>query len=298
MAIWGRGPECRFRLAVGAVGLVGLLAVASACTGDAPATGRTDASPAPGESANFGGPDQGGVQASVVRLADGDSGWFEIDGREVEVRLLGYNAPELNEGDGSASCNGGAAADRLTELLDQAERIEVVTHDTDQFSRQLVDVWADNRSVVDQLVAEGRGLATDDDPERWQLMVEASNNRLGMWGDECGQAPTGLVVSDAQPNPAGRDEEDLNGEWVELTNTGDQPIELEGWDIRDNSSRHRFDLDGRLGPGERLQIRTGRGDPAPGVAYLGSSSPVWSNSSETVLVLDPTGAVAAWLFLP
>lgn len=235
----------------------------------------------------------------LVRLSDGDSGWFLIDGQEVEVRLLGYNAPERFEGDdGPKSCNGEAATQALADLLAAAEVVSVDGGETDRFGRLLVDLDLDGVSAVDRLVADGRGLAIGERQAGRELMWEAAAAGRGLWGDGCGQpAADGLVVTDVEPDPPGRDEEDLNGEWVDLVNQGSESIDLDGWDIRDDSSSHRFDLAGVLGPGERLRIRTGSGSSGDGELFLGSSSPVWSNRGDTVLVIDPTGVVAAWAFV-
>lgn len=276
------------------IGLVLVLAVAGCSV--PPQGSAPEAVEVPGSSAVAGSP------ARVVRLADGDSGWFEIDGEEVEVRLVGYNAPERFEGDGGPpSCNGAAAGDALAALLDDADSVEVVGDETDRFGRLLADLMVDGRSAVDRLVAEGRGLAIgDDDPARRDLMREAAEDGLGLWGDGCGTpAAAGLEVAAVEPDPPGRDEEDLNGEWVELVNRGSAPIDLAGWDIRDDSSSHRFDLDaaGTLEPGDRLVIRTGSGSSGGGELFLDSPSPVWSNRADTVLVIDPAGVVVAWAFV-
>jgi hypothetical protein len=119
-----------------------------------------------------------------------------------------------------------------------------------------------------------------------------------MWGGGCGTpAADGLAVGDVEPNPPGPDEDDLNGEWVELVNRGSTPIDLTGWDIRDDSSSHRFDLGGTIGPGDTLMVRTGAGTSGQGQWFLDSPSPVWSNRTDTVLVIDPDGVVAAWAFI-
>ncbi|MEM9564311.1 MAG: lamin tail domain-containing protein [Actinomycetota bacterium] len=240
-----------------------------------------------------------GPAADVVRLSDGDSGWFLIDGDEVEIRLLGYNAPERFEGDGGPlSCNGQAAELALADLLADAEAVEAVGDETDRFGRRLVDLAVDGRSVVDRLVADGRGLATGDDRDGRVAMWAAADAGRGLWGDECGVAAAdGLVIERVEADPPGRDEENLNGEVVELVNTGPEAIDLTGWDIRDDSASHRFDLEGTMGPGERLVIRMGAGRSTPGELFLDSGTPVWSNRGDTVLVIDPGGVVAAWYFV-
>ena len=153
-------------------------------------------------------------------------------------------------------------------------------------------------SVVDLLIDGGWGLALGDDRFRRGLMEGAAASGAGMWGAGCGRpASDGLVVDRVEPDPAGRDEENLKGEFVELVNEGTEAVDLTGWDIRDDSSSHRFDLVGSLAPGQRLIVRTGSGSSNQGELFLGSRSPVWSNRGDTVLVIDPAGVIAAWAFV-
>ena len=241
-----------------------------------------------------------GRETRLIRLADGDSGWFEVDGREVEVRLLGYNAPERYEGDDRSTpgCNGAAAEAALTELLEGADVVTLVGDETDRFGRLLVDLLVDGRSAVELLVGAGRGLSIGDPGPTRDLMRAAAADGRGMWGDQCGTpAADGLAVTRVEPDPPGRDEDDLNGEWVELVNRGPDPIDLSGWAIRDDTSSHRFALSGSIAPGASLTVRTGSGRSGDGQVFLHSPSPVWSNRTDTVLVIDPAGVVAAWGFV-
>jgi len=240
-----------------------------------------------------------GEAFELRRLSDGDSGIIAIGGEEIEFRLLGYNAPERFEGDdGPLSCNGEAAEAALRQVLTEAgPAASFVGAETDRFGRTLGDFVIDDRSVVEDLVAEGWGLATGDTARR-DLMEAAAAESRGLWGSSCGTpAADGILVDRVEPDPPGRDEDDLNGETVELINAGDEAIDLAGWDIRDDSSSHRFDLGGTIEPGARLVIRTGSGDSGGGELFLGSRSPVWSNRGDTVLVIDPDGVVAAWAFV-
>lgn len=241
-----------------------------------------------------------GREATLVRLSDGDSGWFEIDGRELEVRLLDYNAPERYEGDDRSTpgCNGEAAQAALADLLEEASTVTAAGDETDRFGRLLVDLHIDGRSVVSALIEDGRGLSIGAAGSNRDLMRQAADAGRGMWGDGCGRPEAdGLTVGRVEADPPGRDEDDLAGEWVELVNGGSEPIDLAGWDIRDDTSSHRFDLSGTIEPGETMVVRTGSGPSSGGDLYLGSRSPVWSNRTDTVLVIDPQGVVAAWAFV-
>ncbi len=261
-------------------------------TGTGTGTGTVDPTP---------GGDGSGVGNAIElrRLSDGDSGIIAIDGEEVEFRLLGYNAPERFEGDGGPlSCNGEAAAAALGQILTEAgPEVRFVGTETDRFGRTLGDFEIDGGSVVEDLVSGGWGLATGETGRR-DLMEDAAAEGRGLWGPGCGTpAADGIVVDRVEPDPPGRDEDDLNGEIVELVNVGAEAIDLDGWDIRDDSSSHRFDLGGTIEPGGRLVIRTGSGPSGGGELFLDSRSPVWSNRGDTVLVIDPEGVIAAWAFV-
>ncbi len=307
MTRWVMGPRLSAPLL--AVGLV----VAAGCTGvlddgaesaesegPAESVGPADAAGSDSQDATSSGGDLGPGEAfEVRRLSDGDSGILVIDGDEIEFRLLGYNAPERFEGDdGPLSCNGEAAEVALRQLLTEAgPAASFIGSETDRFGRTLGDVVIEGRSVVNELVAGGWGLATGDTGRR-DLMEEAAAEGRGLWGSGCGTPiADGMAVDRVEPDPPGRDEEDLNGEFVELVNLGDEAIDLDGWDIRDDSSSHRFDLGGTIEPGGRLVVRTGSGESGGGELFLGSRSPVWSNRGDTVLVIDPQGVVAAWAFV-
>lgn len=292
--------------------LAAAMLVVAGCTGVLDSLDE-EAEPAQGLDAGSGGDTGAGTAASdeaggdpgageaieLRRLSDGDSGIIAIDGEEIEFRLLGYNAPERFEGDGGPlSCNGEAAEAALRQILTEAgPEARFVGAETDRFGRTLGDLVIDGGSVVEDLVSGGWGLATGDNGRR-DLMEAAAADERGLWGPGCGTpAADGIVVDRVEPDPPGRDEDDLNSEIVELINVGDAVIDLDGWDIRDDSSSHRFDLGGTIEPGGRLIVRTGSGTSGSGELFLGSRSPVWSNRGDTVLVIDPDGVVAAWAFV-
>jgi micrococcal nuclease len=237
-------------------------------------------------------------------VIDGDSVELEIDGEEVEVRLLNVNAPELygpaGPGDGEAdlkTCNGLAAKDALALLLD-GEPLAVTGTETDRFGRLLADVTAGERSTTVDMIELGWGLATGEDPALRDRMKRAAGDRVGMWGDLCGTPQAfGLAIGETQVNPAGSDRENLNDEWVTLVNQGAEPVDLSGWTIRDDTTSHRYLLQSTLEPGAELTVRSGAGSSTDGDVYLNETFPVWSNRGETVLLVDPKGVLAVWAFV-
>ena len=243
-----------------------------------------------------------GVPASLDRVIDGDSLELMIDGEPVEVRLLSINAPELYTLDDAESCNGSAARDHLTGLIEAAGSLRFIAGEEDRFGRQLGELLVDGQPVTAMMVEDGWALAlwSGENPAQTEAMMAAAAAEVGIWGDRCGVADSGdLAVVDWQVDPPGRDDENITDEWVVIANEGSESVDLDGWMIRDETTTNRYRIDGyTLAAGDELRFRSGSGAIGGGDYYLGSRFPVWSNRGETVLLVDPEGRVAAHAFVP
>ena len=258
--------------------------------------------------AEVGGPDGSGVAVVVDRVVDGDSLELTVDGEPVELRLEGFNAPELyaDGADGSdfETCNGLASRAAVDESVSSASDLELLATGEDRFGRTLGDLLIDGDLLVPQLVLQGRGLATGDSEEYRDAMAKAADAGVGIWGNGCGDPlTTDLRIGDSQIDAPGNDRNNLVDEWVEVVNEGLSAVNLEGWVLRDDTTGHHFPLAGILEAGARLTVRTG-GDPDDSelngsrpTLYLGERFPVWSNSGETILLIDPNGVFAHWRFV-
>ncbi len=241
-----------------------------------------------------------GVQ--IDRVIDGDS--IDVilpDGNEAEVRLVGYNAPELFNND-QRTCNGEQARVELEAVLARSEQLSILDEGDDRYGRLLADISLDpddeHPTVVAALVASGTGLATGDDETHRRLMLDAAAQRLGMWGNQCGEPQSrDLAIGATQVNPDGNDRFNLGEEWVVIENRSSSEIALDGWVLRDDTTGHRFTLAGGLPASGSLKVRTGDGTSDGENLYLGENFPVWSNQWETVLLIDPQGVLAHWVFV-
>jgi len=238
-----------------------------------------------------------GVTAKLIEVFDGDTLRVVIDGGEDEVRLLGINAPEQEE------CFGSRSREAAARLLGAEPLLLEAATERDQFGRLLAYAYAGGRLVNLALLEEGYALAVQGDHPRLAEFLEADEQAYsagsGMWvADACGPSSgLSLSVVDIEPDPAGPDEDDLNGEWVLVANTGDQQADLSGWALRDESSEHRyrFPAGALLGPGEQVAVHTGCGHDGAGDRYWCADGPAWNNGGDTALLLDPRGNVAARL---
>lgn len=236
-----------------------------------------------------------GDLASVVRVFDGDSFEAEVDGKPVEVRMLGINAPEGFE------CHGDAAGDHLRDLIEGEDVVLVAEggDSDDRFGRILRSVYTSELFVNAEMVAEGLALALQGGAPQEELLVELGDiayaNGVGMWApDACGESGFPVVtILDVEYDPPGRDSENKENEWVVVRNDSGDEVDLSGWILRDESSSHRYEFDPgeRLAAGDELRIRTGCGSDAAADRYWCSNDAVWSNGGDTAILTTAAGTV-------
>jgi micrococcal nuclease len=150
-----------------ATGLAGLLAVVAAlflvCPGDEPDRGRAPAghpsvdptaSPTPDRMDEPGGP-----AAQVLRVVDGDTFHVVRNGRDVTIRLIGIDTPEVGWYGGDTECFGSNAGLFLRTLL-AGERVvlEFDADRTDPYGRTLAYAYLDDGRMVNLLLVR-RGFA-------------------------------------------------------------------------------------------------------------------------------------------
>ncbi len=99
-----------------------------------------------------------------------------------------------------------------------------------------------------------------------------------------------LELAAVNADAEGDDRENLNDEYLVFTNTGDAPLDLSGWTVRDAAGATYTFPDGvTLGPGDRLTLHTGSGTDTETDLYWGSGSPIWNNGGDTVRVTNSQG---------
>ena len=270
---------------------VRLVAAALVVTACQPTTTIVDGAPVPG-------PTPTTVETvAVSRVDDGDTVHLE-DGRTV--RLVGINAPEADE------CFGDDAKAALAGLVEGREvGMGFDVEPRDQFDRLLALLVVDGSLVNLRMVADGYALAISVRPNVMYEELLAEGQRLaqqqesGMWSLlTCGSAAqSGADVANINPDPPGPDGDYLNDEWVVVRNGGDEALDLSGWMIRDESSRHRFvfSADVVVAPGSELRVVTGCGEDSETVVFWCSPEPVWNNAGDTAYLIDADGRFADYL---
>ncbi len=101
-----------------------------------------------------------------------------------------------------------------------------------------------------------------------------------------------VYISAVQFNAPGDDRANLNGEWIQVTNSGASPAAMAGWTLSDDSNRPVYEFPQfTLGSGASVTVFTGQGRDSVARLYMGRSTPVWNNDGDTAVLRDPKGNV-------
>lgn len=285
-------------IAILTIGVTGVACTSSTLGEGSVATIPNEPSPTNGQ-AQVVRPTGAGLPIEVTRVSDGDSLRATSSAGDLEIRLLGVNAPESDD------CFGDEAAAELETLLAGGDvTLYPWPGETDQFDRQLGLLVAGSTFVNLSLIETGHVVARAQSDHGFDAEFEeaeraASSAGLGLWAaDACGM-PSGaeLVIVAVEDDPPGDDRENPNGEWVVIENRGGA-VSLEGWALRDESTSHRYAFPAiEVAAGGSIQVHTGCGvDVTAGSSlvlfWCDPQPPVWNNGGDTAFLLDPNGAIA------
>ncbi|AGZ41829.1 lamin tail domain-containing protein [Actinoplanes friuliensis] len=126
--------------------------------------------------------------------------------------------------------------------------------------------------------------------------------------DSCGtgpaqSAPLGVLVNYDPPGP---DQDNLNGEWVRISNAGDKPVSLAKWWVRDSALRRYTFPSGTLLPaGGAVVVHAGSGTDTATDKHWRQTAPVFDNPTfdeeargDGAYLFDPQGDLRAWTQYP
>ena len=232
---------------------------------------------------------------SVARIVDGDT--IELANGDT-VRLIGINTPEKD-------FRFYAEAKTLTkELTSDGVYLSRDEVDKDQYSRLLRYVFTEDTFVNAELVRQGYAVVYEVPPNTKYASLlrcvqeDAKQNHRGIWGmQSLNNYSVSLEVNYDAP---GNDLENLNGEFVKITNTGELDVWMEDWIIKDQA-RHTYKFGTiLLKPGETLTLYTGAGsdDAIKKELYWYSEEPIWNNDGDTAFLFDSNGYVVTETSFP
>jgi beta-lactamase superfamily II metal-dependent hydrolase len=121
-------------------------------------------------------------------------------------------------------------------------------------------------------------------PENWTLPTLPAAPQIGnaSW----------VSVSATQFDAPGDDRQNLNGEWVRLTNRGEGFVLLAAWTLSDmTGSRPYVFPEFVLTPESSVTVYSGRGTMNETALFMGLDEPVWGNTGDTAILKDGSGTI-------
>jgi endonuclease YncB( thermonuclease family) len=272
---------------------------------------------------------------TVTKVNDGDTITVDIDrdgtSWPLPVRLTGVQAMELTryakKRGRAGECHGVDATERLENLVyEGGNRVRLAAIDPLSMTsgrarlRRHVSVmrdgeWVDAGAL---LLEEGLALWLANDVEwAWnrgysRLAEDAAARDVGIWdGRSCGTDQLGPAANAVRLkvkwNASGNDAENLNGEWVRITNTDPlHPLNLAGWWLRDSAlRRYTFRPGAVVAAGQSVRLRVGTGPDDAGTFHWGLATPAFDNATDDRrqmgdggYLFDPRGNLRAHVQYP
>ena len=273
------------------------------------------------------------IQARVKRAG-------KFGGRE-SVRLNGVQAMEIhNYAHGakrSGDCQSLEASRRMSQLVGgksvrlTAQKASSSTRGEGGRVRARRNIavkqggrWVDVGSIM---IREGWGLPFANGNE-WasnalymKLAQEAAAKRKNLWNPRgCGAGPAPNAVFnlkvkwDADGGPGGVvDEQNINGEWVRITNTTTAPVSIGNWWLRDSHFRgprkgnfkgrgYKFPSNTVIAPFKSVQVHVGGGSNSATDLYWGLNETIFENADDKAgdgaYLFDPKGNMRAYSMYP
>ena len=101
-----------------------------------------------------------------------------------------------------------------------------------------------------------------------------------------------VYISAVQFDAPGDDRQNLNAEWVRLTNRGDGLVLLAGWTLSDKTGSHPFVFPAFvLMPKSSVTIYSGSGKMNDTSLFMGRDTPIWSNTGDAATLKDGSGTI-------
>ena len=120
-----------------------------------------------------------------IRVVDGDTIRAEAKGKEIKIRLVEIDAPEMNQPFGTRS------KDFLNKLLNE-KNVTLISQGEDKYGRILGEIYADGESANTLMIRSGFAWVYDryvKDSSLYKYQDQAKAENLGLWQAEDPIAP-------------------------------------------------------------------------------------------------------------
>lgn len=263
--------------------------------------------------------EQSSWTVQVVEVIDGDTMDVRMpDGSVETIRLLGVDTPETSVNEVSPDewegvpdtvdgrdwlANWGDRASRYATDRLAGETVYIETDTTTDrrgyYGRLLVYIYQSESAAQSfnyRLIDQGYARLYESEFQKRTQFVTAQDlaqaSDVGVWGYTRPEpnSMSGIHVTTVHADAEGYDHENLNGEYIELTNYRTSAVDMSGWTLSD-SAGHTFNFPTgfSLDAGDSVTIYTGSGTDTSAELYWGADAAIWNNGGDTIYLINSDG---------
>ena len=231
----------------------------------------------------------GQEQFPVAKVVDGDT--IRLSSGE-KVRFLNIDTPEIGQ------YLQKEATVRMKELIGNGSvTLEVDRTNRDKYGRLLRYVYANGTMLNLIMVREGYARAyfippDDKHLKEIQAAEEYARGRgLGIWQYDNITGAFCVWLYTKHPDATGKDDENLNDEYMVFRNSCNHSIDLAGWKVSAERGSFIFP-EFTLQAKKTVTLHTGTDINNETDVYWGSPKPVWKNEHDKLLAYNAEGQIA------
>ena len=242
------------------------------------------------------------AEVKITKIFDGDT--VETETGE-KIRYLGINAPEKGEPFFEE-------ATKFNESLVLRKNVvlELDAEKNDRYRRTIAYVFVSDKLVNLEMVKSGWAVLQTIPPNvRYQDKLVAAQNEskekcLGLWAGLCkdgvkisNDSSSCVKISSIYADASGNDNENKNGEWIEITSSCLESVSLNGWLLKDSSASNRYRFkDFSLDRGQSVIIYSGCSQDSEDRLYWqcpDGKYAIWNNSGDHAFLYNDKGKLSA-----
>lgn len=234
------------------------------------------------------------AEVKISKVLDGDT--VEIPSGET-IRYIGINSPEKGEPffEEATKFNESLVLGKSVVLELDAER-------NDRYRRTLAYVFVSDKLVNLEMVKSGWAVLQTIPPNvKYQDKIvnaqkEAREKCLGMWSDLCDSQICIKIVS-IYADAKGNDNQNKNGEWIEIKNTCSKSVLLNGWFLKDTSASNKYQFNNfGIDAEKNVILYSGCGQDSEDKLYWQCPEgkyAIWNNAGDSAFLYNEKGELVA-----
>lgn len=243
-------------------------------------------------------------EVAIDRVLDGDT-IITKDGERI--RYLDINAPEKGQPFSSES----TAFNRIL-VLEKTVRLEFDVQTKDRYGRTLAYVFIGDTLINLQMIKKGLAVSETIQPNvKYQdKIVEAQKNArencLGIWKGLCNkeekevlgeESKSCIIIFSINADAPGNDNQNKNGEWIEIKNTCSELVSLDKWLLKDSSASNRYQFKNfSLDAGRDVLLYSGCGQDSEDKLYWQCPEgkyAIWNNAGDHAFLYNEKGELVS-----